>query len=96
MNIGGLIIILVMITAAIGGMFIMASKMNMNAPVDSYGNTVSESDNATRMAANSTAVVGYTAGTYIALIVGALIMISAFIFLVGAYKGTSSGRGRGF
>lgn len=96
MNIGGLIIILVMIVGALGGMYVMAANMNMNAPVDSYGNTVSANDNATRMSVNSTAVIGYTAGTYIALIVGVLIMISAFIFLVGATKGINSGRGRGF
>ena len=90
MNIGGLMLILLIVGGAIGGMFIMASKMNMNAPVDSYGNTVSAQDNSSRMVVNGTANVGATAGSFIALIVGVLIMIGIIIFFVGTLKNGGS------
>ena len=90
MNIGGLAILLLVVCGGIAGLFLVMSKANMSAPVDSYGNTTVLAENLTRDNATATSpVVTYLAGS-IALIVGVLIMVAVIVYFVGARHGYRS------
>ena len=90
MNIGGLAILLLVVCAGIAGLFMIMSKANMSAPVDSYGNTTTLEQNLTRDNVTTTSPVITNFAGIIALIVGCLIMFAIVVWFVGArhgYKG---------
>jgi len=90
MNLGGLAILLLVVCAGIAGLFMIMSKANMSAPVDSYGNTTTLEQNLTRDNVTATGPVATSFAGIIALIVGALIMFAVIVYFVGArhgYKG---------
>jgi hypothetical protein len=82
MNIGGLAILFLFVCGGIFGLYVIFNNVNMSAPVDSSGNTVNISQNMTRInVTNISTKIGYEA-SILPLIVGALILFSAIIFLV--------------
>lgn len=83
MNIGGLAILLLVVVAGIGGLFLIMNKMNMSAPVDSYGNTTVLAENLTRSNVTSTSPVITGMAGVIVLIVAAVIMFVVIIYFVG-------------
>ena len=90
MNIGALAMLLLVICGGVFGLFLVFSKMNMNAPVDSYGNTTDLSTNLTRSNVTATGTTTTYLAGWIAVIAGVMILFAIMIYFVGGrhgYKG---------
>ncbi len=72
--------LIVVVVAAIVGIVYAASTLNMNAPVDSSGNTVSAHDNETRENVTALTPIGITAAGFIAIIAGVIVLFSIIIY----------------
>jgi len=90
MNLGGLAILLLVVVAGIGGLFLIMNKANMSAPVDSAGATTGLAENLTRDNVTATGPVATSMAGIIALIVGALIMFAVIVYFVGGRHGYRS------
>lgn len=75
MDFGGILLLFLVIVGAAFGLMLVVSKANMNAPVDTAGNTVSAADNATREVVLSSAPPVTT-------LVGWMVMVGAGMVLV--------------
>jgi hypothetical protein len=87
MNLGGLAILFLVVCGGIAGLFLVMSKANMAAPVDSSGNTTPLSENLTRDNVTATSPIITSMAGGIALIVGGLIMFAVVVYFVGARHG---------
>jgi len=92
MNFGFVFIILMAICAATVGMFYIASTAQTDAPVDSYGRTVSQSDNLTRSNVTATMPTGITVMGYAAIVVALLLIVMAVVAIVAGSRGFGSTR----
>jgi hypothetical protein len=92
MNIGGLAILLLVVCGGIAGLFMIMSKANLTAPVDSFGATTSVAENLTRSNAtgNATSTTATGAASGVALVVGVMIVGSIIIYFVSARHGYRS------
>ena len=93
MNVIGLFLLFFVILGAAMGIFLIAGKAN-TAPVDSYGDTVSEETNIT--AGNTTAVIksGAASIPWIAFIVVVLVLIGVFLWARGESHGGGYNKSR--
>ena len=94
MNIGGLFIILFIVVGGVGTLTFVAAKTPMTAPVDSYGQTTSISDNNTRDNVTATTPMGITAGAGIVILTAAIILFSAIVYFAAAAMGKSKYKSR--
>jgi hypothetical protein len=80
MNIGALAMLLLVICGGVFGLFLVFSKMNMNAPVDTWGNTTGLQDNLTRSNVTATGTTTTYLAGWIAVIAGVMILFSIVIY----------------
>ena len=86
MKLGGLGLILVAVAGAVFGMYAIAANLNMTAPVDTYGSTVSQATNLTQQNVSAVAQVAPTAGVFIALIVAVILLVVMVLYFGNAFK----------
>lgn len=100
MNIGGLVMLLLVVAAGVMGLIFIAANINHTAPVDSAGATVGVLDNKTRDVVtggdtgNGLAGIGASTGVFVALIVAVGIIATAMVFLIRAKMGGGGGNFR--
>ena len=94
MNIGGLAVIFLVVCGGVLGLFLIMSKANLTAPVDTSGATTSMAENITRGNAtgNLTSQTVGIGASGLALIVGGMIMFSFIIYFVQARHKMPSSR----
>lgn len=80
MRIGGLMLVLLCVAAAVVGMYAIAANLNMTAPVDSAGNTVSQATNLTQQNVSAVAQIAPTAGVFLALMVAILVLAMIVVY----------------
>lgn len=94
MRIGGLMLLIVMVAGAVFGMYAIAANLNMSAPVDSSGNTVSNATNMTAQNVTDIAKVAPTAGVFVALLVAVVVLAAVVVYFAAAAGGRKSYGGR--
>jgi len=94
MNIGGLALIFLVVAGGAFGLILVVSHANMDAPVDSSVATTSIADNETREAAVEAAPALTTLTGWIVIIIAAMMVFAAFIYMAKAYSGGGRRRSR--
>jgi hypothetical protein len=89
MNFGGIFLLFLVIVGAGFGLFVVVSKANLSAPVDSAGVTTGLSDNATRTVVQTSAVPVVTLTGWIMMIGAAMVLGLVLIYLAVAAKGSN-------
>jgi hypothetical protein len=90
MNVGGILLLFLVIVGAAFGLMLVVSKANMNAPVDSAGNTVSAADNATRNITLSSAPAVTTLVGWMVMVGAGMVLIIFLIYLALSGKSFKS------
>lgn len=86
MNIGGVFMLIVVIAAAVIGMYAIFAKISMDAPVDTNGITTDVAENLTRETVTTVAPVIPTTGVFIALIAAGILLAIAGLYVMGSQK----------
>lgn len=80
LNVGGIAVLVLVICAGVFGLILVMARSNMDAPVDSYGNTTGLQENLTRDNVTATGPIATTLGGAIALIAGALFVFAVIVY----------------
>ena len=86
MRLGGIMLLLVCCAAGVVGMYAIAATLNTSAPVDTYGNTVSNATNLTQQNVSAIAQVAPTAGAFVALIVVVIVLAIVVIYFASVFR----------
>ena len=84
MRIGGLMLLIVMVAGAVFGMYAIANFVNMQPPVDSAGNTVSNATNTTQTTVATVSQIAPTAGVFIVLILAVIVLAVIVVYFASA------------
>ena len=84
MNIGGAVLIILVVAVAVVGMYAIAANTSMTPSADAYGRMPTVQDNLTRSNVSAAAEIAPTSTVFLALIGGGIVMFGAVIFLVAA------------
>lgn len=87
-------LLMVMVAGAVVGMYAIAANVNMQPPVDSAGNTVSNATNVTQQTVATVSQVAPTAGIFVALIIAVIVLAVVVIYFASAAGGRKSYGGR--
>ena len=93
MNIGGMVLLMLVIVGGVFGLIFVAAHVTTTAPVDTYGTTTSVSDNLTRdtvtggTSGTGLASVGASTGVWLVIIMAVGVLATAMVFLVRAKMG---------
>jgi hypothetical protein len=90
MRLGGLMLLMVMVAGAVVGMYAIAANVSMKAPVDAYGQTVSNATNMTQANVSAIATVAPTAGVFVAMLIAVLVLAVVVVYFAAAGGGRRS------
>jgi beta-lactamase regulating signal transducer with metallopeptidase domain len=87
MRIGGLVLLMVMVSGAVFGMYAMMTMLNLAPITDSEGKVVNQSINLTQQNVTAIAKVAPRAGIFVALIIAVIVLAAVVVYFAAATRG---------